>query len=255
MDLTEFLRRVRDHGVGACDVPALDEHFLDALYEGWRNFFESDEATLFRAPAGALNGYFPWLAERAVGADQPDSKEFFHVMRGHPVPSSVAGLTWAAFETLRNAAGICLSALDASLGRGGILSRMLADDCRVVLRIAHYRSPTAGAQPFAAPHTDIDLLTLLPPATDSGLQVRSRSGDWMDVIVPPGRAIVFVGDMLAEATGGELPSTVHRVATCRGGKLSLSLFANPPDKTRLSVQRSAGELFRLRLREMGNDHA
>ena len=255
MEPIELLEGLRDHGFAPCEVPILDRRLLDMLYDRWANFFRSDEKASYVVQDGRLDGYFPWLAEQAVGADRPDPKEYFHVVRGCPVPAALADPTWRAFEALRSAAAVCLDALDASLMRGGVLSRMLVDDRRLVLPIARYLAPATRAQAFAAPHTDINLLTLLPPASAPGLQVRHHSGTWRDVLVEPGRAAVLVGDMLSEATGGALRASVHRVVSRRDERLSLSLFANPPDETRLSARCTAGEFFRQRLREMGERDA
>jgi len=60
----------------------------------------------------------------------------------------------------------------------------------------------------AAAHGDINLLTILPAATEPGLQVLGKDQAWHDVPCDFGLLIVNIGDMLAEASGGSLPQ--HR---------------------------------------------
>jgi isopenicillin N synthase-like dioxygenase len=46
---------------------------------------------------------------------------------------------------------------------------------------------------------------------ESGLEVLSHDGKWIDVPVIPGTVVVNTGSMLMEATNGALPATIHRV--------------------------------------------
>ena len=67
-------------------------------------------------------------------------------------------------------------------------------------------------------HRDVELLTLLPTATGSGLQIRTDEG-WLDVAGDAEELIVNAGDaleLLARSHGHHLPSTVHRVMNCDG---------------------------------------
>ena len=68
----------------------------------------------------------------------------------------------------------------------------------------------------AAAHGDINLLTILPAATEPGLQVLGKDQAWHDVPCDFGLLIVNIGDMLEEASGGYYPSTVHRVLNPTG---------------------------------------
>lgn len=60
-------------------------------------------------------------------------------------------------------------------------------------------------------HEDINLITILVPATEPGLQVLGPDGQWVDANNPPGSLIVNLGDMMQMHTFGELKSTTHRV--------------------------------------------
>lgn len=44
-----------------------------------------------------------------------------------------------------------------------------------------------------------------------GPELPARDGEWLSAPAPAGSLVVNVGDMLARQTGGQLPSTTHRV--------------------------------------------
>jgi isopenicillin N synthase-like dioxygenase len=63
---------------------------------------------------------------------------------------------------------------------------------------------------WAAPHTDINLVTALPRATGPGLQLQTPDG-WADVAPPEGSVVLNTGIMLERLTNGLIPAGVHRV--------------------------------------------
>ena len=126
-----------------------------------------------------------------------------------------------------------------------------------MLRVLHYPPVTVDQSVLrAAPHEDINLLTLLPAADGPGLELRLRSGEWISVPHSPGQLIVNIGDMLQEATGGYLPSTSHRVATPdteqpATSRMSLPLFLHPRPDVVLSSRYTARQYLMQRLNELG----
>lgn len=68
----------------------------------------------------------------------------------------------------------------------------------------------------AQAHEDINLITILPAASEPGLQVKTLDGEWQDVPCDFGNLIINIGDMLQEASGGYYPSTSHRVINPSG---------------------------------------
>jgi isopenicillin N synthase-like dioxygenase len=126
-----------------------------------------------------------------------------------------------------------------------------------MLRVLHY-PPVPPGQPLlrAAPHEDINLLTLLPEADGPGLELRRRNGEWISVPHKPGQLIVNIGDMLQEATSGYLPSTTHRVAVSDAtvmstSRMSLPLFLHPRPEVVLSPRYTARQYLLQRLDELG----
>lgn len=61
-------------------------------------------------------------------------------------------------------------------------------------------------------HEDVDLFTILPASTVSGLQVwNHNSRKWVRLDAPEGSLIINTGDYMQRITNDRLPSTSHRV--------------------------------------------
>src|SRR5580693_2495005 len=107
------------------------------------------------------------------------------------------------------------------------------------LRARFYPAQSEPPQPGqfrAGAHTDYGSLAILA-AEDGpgGLQVRERSGQWIDVPVIDGCFIVNIGDLVARWTNERWPAALHRVvnpprhATNETGRLSHIYFQSPGD--------------------------
>jgi isopenicillin N synthase-like dioxygenase len=121
---------------------------------------------------------------------------------------------------------------------------------RLVMRITFY-PPGQGEAHFAKPHEDINLVTVLPKATCSGLAVFSKDGRWVEVEQEASHCVVLIGDMLEQITQGELQATTHKVLSSPSARMSISFFCNPNDETPLSLRWNAGDFLSNRLKEVG----
>jgi isopenicillin N synthase-like dioxygenase len=80
-----------------------------------------------------------------------------------------------------------------------------------------------------SPHTDYGSFTIVVQDDNGGLQVRSASGQWIDVTPIPGTVIVNIGDLIALATNDLYTSNLHRVLNFSGNeRLSVTFFVGPP---------------------------
>jgi isopenicillin N synthase-like dioxygenase len=199
---------------------------------------------------GGLDGYFPKGTETAKGYDQPDPKEFFHFYRHGRSPAYCKGLTGLIFECLAEAAVQVLEDLACVLPTLRTCTTNLINSRRLVMRIAYYEQ-NSDMSFFAAPHEDINFITLLPKATTPGLAVLRTDGIWESVQPEDQQCIVLSGDMLAEASQGKIQATRHAVTALARERLSLSFFANPNDDIILSPRWVAGDFLAHRLREIG----
>jgi isopenicillin N synthase-like dioxygenase len=105
------------------------------------------------------------------------------------------------------------------------------------LRIINYpeqlRPPLPG-QLRAGAHSDYGTLTILLGENQPGsLQVKPRSGQWMDVLIPPLSFVINIGDLMMRWTNDRWVSTLHRVVNppepvaARARRLSLVFFHHP----------------------------
>lgn len=83
------------------------------------------------------------------------------------------------------------------------------------LRFINYpdqSSPPVEGQKRAGEHTDYGALTILKiEDAPGGLQVRDRSGNWIDIGYVPGTFVVNIGDLMMQWTNDRWISTLHRV--------------------------------------------
>lgn len=101
------------------------------------------------------------------------------------------------------------------------------------LRLIHYPpmdtlTPEPGQLGCGA-HTDYGTLTLLADDGNGGLQVRQRSGEWVDIVIPDGALVMNLGDLMAIWTNDRWVSNPHRVVNPPGvDRYSSPLFVTPP---------------------------
>ncbi len=240
---------------------------------------------------GGARGYTPFGTEHAKNSKIGDLKEFFHVgievPKGHPLesayPKNVSVPVVPEFdETLRK---LYDGLLDLGMQVLRAISFTLKEredyfDEKVrygnsILRPIHYPPLTgkeeAGALRSSA-HEDINLITLLIGASNPGLQVLSKKGEWIPIQTQPTEIVVNVGDMLQRLTNYELVSTTHRVTNppaAKGSKettrFSIPFFLHPisemslaalpscvvPGQSPKDPSTTAGEYLNERLREIG----
>ena len=261
----DFCTSLHETGFGVLANHPLSPDLVQGIYAEWQAFFNTDAKYQYPFGHDTVDGYFsPAVSETAKGHDQRDLKEFFHVYPWGRYPAQVsdAALRYhaqgtALAETLLGWVDDC-SPPEVKARYSMPLPRMLEGSRHTLLRVLHY-PPLRGDEPpgavRAAAHGDINLLTLLPAATEAGLQVLDTDGVWHDVPRDVGLLIVNIGDMLAEASGGYYPSTVHRVLNPVGeaagvSRISLPLFLHPDRAVVLSERYTVGSYFDERMREL-----
>ncbi|MEO0574109.1 MAG: 2OG-Fe(II) oxygenase family protein [Pseudomonadota bacterium] len=260
-----FTHSIADSGFALLQNHPLAADRLKRIYADWLAFFASDEkfdyAQSDRDPNGDQHGYFSLaVSEKAVGHDVKDIKEFFHAGPDGRMPDALRGDIMAYRACALTLARELLGWLDTyiptdvrnntTLDLGASLA-----DAESLLRILHY-PPLSGDEPAgsvrAAAHEDINFITLLPVADAPGLQVLSKSGDWLDLDGREGDLIVNTGDMLRELTNGYVKSTTHRVinptdAAANRSRISIPFFLTPALDSRLSSRYTAGEYLAERI--------
>lgn len=242
-----------------------DLDLLARWFEVSRRFFEqpaSVKAQSMPSAEGSHQGYHR-LAASGLAAKEgeeapPDLREFFMIGRSDtqdaffnepaarrfymsnkwpetPADFQTIGTQYyAAVETLARQL-MSLFALALDLGANHF-DRYIDRHFGIVSSIyypAQREAPLPG-QLRAGAHTDYGSLTILAP-TDApgGLQVRTISGQWVDVPYVPGAFVINIGDMMQRWTNDRWLSNMHRVAnppaaaTPPKARQSIAFFLHP----------------------------
>lgn len=260
------------HEVGFFAVvnPDIDQEALEKGYAASRFFFNSPLALKNEIHDPALNGQRGYVhSEKAQGYKAKDHKEFIHIGKNQNL--------WPAWMDLKTPMEGLMAALDKqaeSLERAFALAIgeeeeffvKMTREGECLLRTLHYPANPAEGVFWAAKHTDIDLFTILPVASEEGLQI-FHEGKWINVVVPPNAFIVNGGDKMQNLTNGFFKSALHQVVSkpnCE--RFSIVYFIHqrlddPCDPTAKCIAMTGGvqrypnatslELLACRLRELG----
>ncbi len=277
---------VADHGI----APEL----LSSCYQNAEAFFDlSTEEKQLSRPEGASGqrGFTGLYVEHAKDSDAPDVKEFFQLGRvdvadDHPVHKAYGPNVWpeavpsfqgklsALYEAQDALGKVLLQACALYLGEEQTLMSDMVAEGDTIVRVLFYPPLPEDAPDGAiraAAHEDINLITLLPGATASGLELLGRDGEWLEVESNHEHIVVDSGDMLQNLSNGLFRSTTHRVVNPpdrTSKRYSMPCFIHPirdadltplpgcVEKTGVEVKfpsLSAGEYLRKRLAEIGLD--
>ncbi|HTI81507.1 MAG TPA: 2OG-Fe(II) oxygenase family protein [Acetobacteraceae bacterium] len=180
----------------------------------------------------AMSRYAVWTSDVNKN-DKPDLNEAFFIKRerglDNPLRQSgrrfVGANVWPDESVLPRFRGRALQYADTldTLARRMLAPLAVAlnlspdwfdeafSESQFTLRLSHYPPVQAAANQFGiAPHTDSSFMTFLAQTEVPGLQVRTESGDWLDVPYVPGSFAVNSGDMMKRWTNGRFKSTPHR---------------------------------------------
>ena len=179
--------------------------------------------------------------ERAVDAEAPDIKRFLDVT-GDTEPASADAPLHELRDALLNLVYANFPALDRYLlPNGPSLATLVAPRPHHLLRMTWY--PAATTAVVNHPHTDIDLLTLLPSATASGLEIE-MDGMWRPLSPSAAEVAVLAGEFVA--LFGGVAAHRHRVKATPYPRLSVSLFVNAERRLPIA-DRTVGDVFDERL--------
>ena len=260
-----FTQSLKNTGFAVLTNHLINIELVNAVYNEWEVFFNSDNKHDYKFNLEKQDGYFPFGEENAKGYTHKDLKEFFQIYPWGQYPNLLSNKTMELYGNLCDISGTLLSWVEDNCP-GEVknsfsqpLSKMIDKSPQNMLRIIHYpplRKTDSPQSVRAAAHEDINLLTILCAATAPGLQASDIDGNWFDVPTDPGMIVVNTGDMLQMATNGYFPSTTHRVINPPNDKretsrLSMPLFLHPHDHVQLSQTHTAGSYLKERLEEIG----
>ena len=251
-------------GFAVVENHPISSNLIDGVYQDWKDYFAGEDKHDDLFDLKDQDGYFPYKSENASGSTEKDLKEFYHIYPWGRYPSTISKKTKDLYKELLRVGSTLLSWIDKETPSdirskfSMPLSDMINDCQNNLLRVINYPSLSGQENPGAiraAAHCDINLITVLVAGSQPGLQVMSKSGDWVDVKCDRRLIIVNNGDMLKECSSGYYPSTVHRVVNPSQNsnlpRLSMPMFIHPRDEVVLSDRYTGGSYLEERLREIG----
>lgn len=261
----DFCKSLHETGFGVLRNHPLNQSLVEGIYTEWLAFFKTDAKNKYLQDPVRMDGYFsPAVSETAKGNTKRDLKEFFHIYPDGRYPAEVSDAARRYYTEGSALAATLLgwvednSPAEVKARYCMPLPKMIEGCDQTLLRVLHY-PPLVGDEESgavrAAAHGDINLLTILPAATEPGLQVLGKDEAWHDVPCDFGLLIVNIGDMLQEASGHYYPSTVHRVLNPTGegakkSRISLPLFLHPRREVVLSDRYTVESYFNERMQEL-----
>jgi isopenicillin N synthase-like dioxygenase len=259
LDPAELGRACREIGFFYVTHHGIPVATRDAMFAASREFFAlpvavKEEYSIKRSQHN--RGYVAMEGERLNQA--ADHKEAFNIglELGADHPDVLAGKPFRGVnlwpelphwrETVLAYYNACW-ALGRRIHRGFALDLGIAENFfedkldapLATLRMLHYppqpdrqnSAPDSGA----GTHTDYGNLTILATDGIAGLQVRTRSGDWIDAPHIEGAFVCNIGDCLMRWTNDVYISTPHRVAIPVKDRYSVAFFLDPNPDARVEV--------------------
>lgn len=237
---------------------------LNDVYSEWKYFFSSNEKFQYIRGKNDGEGYVPLKIEHAKEFSIPDIKEFYHFYKWGRQPKNINTCsTIKLYDSLLALGEKLLGWLDQEMPKILVenlsmpLKKMIENSNRHLLRLLHYPPVNHSLKGMrSAPHTDINLLTLLPASTASGLELRDKNGTWHKVAIEKNSIIVNAADMLDLCTSGYYKSVIHRVNNPIANEMyqsrySAPFFMHPRHDVDLKDGFTVREYWIQRLKEIG----
>ena len=246
------------HGFFYISGHGIDQHLIDQAFAVSKAFFA--QPIVNKASVAVNTHQRGWMAQgmsQLPGAKTHDLKEVFFwgtptnaddpdVKAGKPL---VAVNQWPtdAFPRLETELLPYYNAV-CTVARSIMAAVAVSLDQSADYFIACYETPLARGQLVyyppstaeheaegrfgVAPHTDFGVLTLLLQDDSGGLQVHSKSGEWIEAPPIEGTLVCNIGDLLARWSNNRFASTVHRVVNrSKNARYSIPVFFDPHTDT------------------------
>jgi isopenicillin N synthase-like dioxygenase len=287
-------RAFNDSGFVTITNHGVSQELIDKLYETIKAAFSltAEQKKQYEMPELAgQRGYTSPGKETAKGAKTADLKEFWQIGQevtdGDPIKAQYPDnvylnefpefntITREIYQKLESNGKHLLEAIATYLGLESNYFDQHVHNGNSILRALHYfpiENPEAMPDDAvrAGAHEDINLITLLIGASADGLEVLTRSNEWLPIKAHHSDIVVNVGDMLQRLTNNKLKSTTHRVVNpprelMKNSRFSVPFFLHPRSDMDLTSLEScidaehpkaysdmtAGEYLNERLSEIG----
>ncbi len=175
-----------------------------------------------------------------LGADDPDVRAGKPLHGPNPWPElpGFRDTVLTYYDTMRGFAALLASVFARGLRLEHDFFAPFYTKPMIQMRLLHYLPQAAelaveGGDSRA--HSDAGGFTMLQQDDVGGLEIRSKSGEW--IVVPPveNSFVINIGDSMKMWTNNRFASTLHRVVNRYGReRFSVGIFANPNYDTVIS---------------------
>ena len=260
----KFENSLKSSGFAIIKNHPIDKDLISKVYDEWVAFFNSKDKFDLLYDENNQDGYFPYLTENAKDSNVKDLKEFYHIYPWGKMPKNINTATMNLYNEIVNLASEFLNWIENSCPKNikdnfSIpLNSMIKDSQSNLFRIIHYPPIKTNIEKDAlraAPHEDINLITVLLAGSEPGLQAQDLDGNWHDISCDENTLVVNSGDMLKMASYNYYPSTTHRVinpnSNLNVSRYSMPLFLHPRNEVVLNTKHTAESYLNKRLKEIG----
>ncbi len=250
----EIYAAARNHGFFYISNHGIAQDLMDQAFAVSKSFFEQPVALKETVAVNAQQR--GWLAQgmsHLQGAKTHDLKEVFFwgtetkpddpdILAGKPL---VAVNQWPTedfprlheeltpyYDALCDVARKVMSAVAVSLDQPATFFNAMYEKPLARGQLVYYPPSTAEDEADerfgVAAHTDFGVLTLLLQDNSGGLQVQSKSGDWIEAPPIPSTLVCNIGDLLERWSNNRFTSTLHRVVNrTTTARYSIPVFFDP----------------------------
>ncbi|MDA0900252.1 MAG: isopenicillin N synthase family oxygenase [Proteobacteria bacterium] len=247
---------LEEHGFFSINNHGVSDELLTKCYclsEAFFNLPQDIKNNYHHKNLKGSRGYTPVGIETAVGETVPDQKEFWH--HGPIVNDSfdsrieknisVSEINHfnnqfdLLFNQLNSLGLKVLSSIAIILDKEPTFFNSWVSKGNSILRLIHYPPVEDQSNILRArAHEDINLITLLVGAEESGLEIQNSDGDWVPIEAKSKSIVCNIGDMMQLVTRSQLKSTTHRVVDNNVGssssRYSMPFFLHPSPEIELS---------------------
>ena len=253
--IAELKSALTTHGFFTITDHGIADEILAASYSLSKDFFSlpvNIKNEYAHPESAGARGYTPFGKETAVGETTPDLKEFWHhgpntdqsydprIARNISVSEieQFNGQFDLLFAQLNQLGMKVLSAIAVILNKEPDFFDSWALKGNSVLRLIHYPPIEDSSNVLRArAHEDINLITLLVGAEESGLEVQNPNDEWIPIAAKSKSIVCNIGDMMQLVIRSKLKSTSHRVvdhnSSSSASRYSMPFFLHPSPEIEL----------------------
>ena len=237
----------RDVGFVYIENHGVPQHLIEEFLAASREFFARPmEEKMQSLLSDRMRGYLPLRYRSYEGEDRAarSNQEGYWMGPDRPLDphnrldgpniwpengEALRSAMEAYHEAVDALSAVLARAFSLALGQDADFLANLLNPVTQLLKVNHYPpqdNPTTVSDIGVVPHSDEGSFTILWQDDNGGLEIETKSGEWVQAPPIPGTFVVNLGNMMQIWSNGEFSSTPHRVINRSGvDRYSIPLFS------------------------------